>query len=194
MATFFSKFKFKYWSWELDAIKIVPSLLIVLSFLPVLPYEKKDGDLYVLGRKGSVENFYELGFNKLDTRAELKEGEIFYEFNKLYKIPFPEPMKHREYLIEKGVSKALARCISFRDFLLSNYFFDAHEYNLGFNYKPSPVPAIWLARILFIEYLSSSHYLDDYPESLNKFSKICNLYENMGPPRGYLEGNFSYKE
>ena len=68
MKNFFSKFKFLIWSWEFDILKIFPYLFLFISFLPILPYEKKEGKLIsVLGKEASVENFYELGIKNLDS-------------------------------------------------------------------------------------------------------------------------------
>ena len=48
-----NRFRFKWWSWDVGVSRSALLLFVILSLLPVLPYEKKDGDLYVLGRKGS---------------------------------------------------------------------------------------------------------------------------------------------
>ena len=94
MKKFFSKFRFLIWSWEFDILKIFPYLFLFICFLPILPYEKKEGKLSsVLGKEASVENFYELGIKSLDSLFALyvtgkesyipKEGEAFYELYKL---------------------------------------------------------------------------------------------------------------
>ena len=55
----FSKFKFKWWSWEIDTVKLFPFIILVLAFLPILPYEKKDGQLIsVMGFEAKENNFY----------------------------------------------------------------------------------------------------------------------------------------
>ena len=59
MKKIFSKFKFKWWSWEIDAVKLFPFIVLVLAFLPILPYEKKDGQLIsVMGFEAKENNFY----------------------------------------------------------------------------------------------------------------------------------------
>ncbi len=60
-------------------------------------------------------------------------------------------------------------------------------------YPPSPVPIIWLTRIpvkYLLELISTTSIrYDDF----NKLIENCSKFENMGPPSGYLEGDFSYK-
>ena len=75
-------------------LKIFPYLFLFISFLPILPYEKKEGKLSsVLGKGASVENFYELGIKTLGSLMGFnigKEsyipmgGEAFYELYKFY--------------------------------------------------------------------------------------------------------------
>ena len=71
--SFFSKFNFKWWSWEIDAIKILNYFIIILAFLPILPYEKKDGKLIsVIGFEARENNFYIRlsDFSLIDTNSE----------------------------------------------------------------------------------------------------------------------------
>ena len=59
MKNILSKFKFKWWSWEIDTVKLFPFIVLVLAFLPILPYEKKDGQLIsVMGFEAKENNFY----------------------------------------------------------------------------------------------------------------------------------------
>ncbi len=111
MPSFFSKFKFKWWSWELDAVKIVPAIIILLAFLPVLPYEKKDGKLVsVLGIEASVNNFYLVGWGVFDQSIDEEqsmdddaieennddfEGGSLDELAKLLEEPIPDVPKHK---------------------------------------------------------------------------------------------------
>ena len=65
MIKLFSKFKFKWWSWEIDTLKLLPFACLVLAFLPILPYEKKDGKIIsFLGTEASNSNFYDLFLTK----------------------------------------------------------------------------------------------------------------------------------
>ena len=84
--SFFSKFKFKWWSWEIDAIKILNYFIIILAFLPILPYEKKDGKLIsVMGFEARENNFYIRlsDFSLIDTNSEKR---IEYEAQKTNKV------------------------------------------------------------------------------------------------------------
>ena len=59
MKKILNKFKFKWWSWEIDTVKLFPFIILVLAFLPILPYEKKDGQLIsVMGFEARENNFY----------------------------------------------------------------------------------------------------------------------------------------
>ena len=194
MRSNFPKFKLKWWSWELDAVKILPAILIILAFLPVLPHEKKNGKLNsVIGFEASVNNFYFVGFENFSENHELKLEDPLYDISKLLEKPIPNITKHKKYLIKQGASEELAKCIIIRDLFLNNYFIDNEMKILLNQYPPSPVPVIWVTRIIF-KYLldlisTTSIRYDDF----NKLIENCSKFKNMGPPSGYLEGDFSYK-
>ena len=197
--SFFSKFKFKFWSWELDAVKVVPAILIVLAFLPVLPYEKKNGKLIsVLGLEASVNNFYEIGWRKVfATEAEGEEilkGEAFYELAKLSEIAIPNTRKHKEYLMKKGIPIEKASCIIMRDFFLYNYFMDNDAKVILNKYPPSPVPAVWMIRIPFKYLLELISTTSIRFEDFNTLVDKCSKFKTIGPPPGYLEDDFSYEK
>ena len=197
--SFFSKFKFKWWSWELDAVKIVPAILMLLAFLPVLPHEKKDGKLIsVLGVEASVNNFYEIGWRKVfATEAEGEEilkGEAFYELDKLYEIAITNTRKHKEYLMKKGIPIEKASCIIMRDFFLYNYFMDNDAKVILNKYPPSPVPAVWMIRIPFKYLLELISTTSIRFEDFNTLVDKCSKFKNMAPPTGYLEDDFSYEK
>ena len=83
MKKLFSKFKFKWWSWEIDTLKLLPLFVLVLAFLPILTYEKKDGKLTsVLGFEASNNNFYNLSLDK--ELSQIAEYNINYESEKNY--------------------------------------------------------------------------------------------------------------
>ena len=202
MRSFFSKFKFKWWSWELDAVKLLPALLIVLAFLPVLPYEKKDGELVsVLGFDASAKNFYFVGWKIFsdeyqgEDEDEWKEGGgSLYPLVSLWGKQQPEIQKQKEYLLNQGATEQLATCIVIRDTLLSNYFFEAENRTLLNKYPPSPVPAIWLARSIIKNGLDLLIYTDIKSGTFAKLRDKCSEFKNMAPPKGYLEGDFSYEK
>ena len=194
MRYIFSKLKFKWWSWELDSIKIVHAILIILAFLPVLSHEKKNGKLNsVIGFEASVNNFYLIGFENLSENHEIKPEDPFYDFSKLLETPIPNTIKHKEYLINQGASEELAKCIITRDSFLNNYFIDNEMKILLNKYPPSPVPVIWVTRIIFKYWLDLISTTSIRYDDFNKLIENCSKFENMGPPSGYLEGDFSYK-
>ena len=78
MKKFFKKFKFRWFSWEIDSVKLFPFLILFLAFLPILPYEKKDGKLVsVLGLQANVNNFYDLGIKSIE-EGGTKEGDALF--------------------------------------------------------------------------------------------------------------------
>ena len=201
MRSFISKFKFKWWSWELDAVKMLPAFLIVLAFLPVLPYEKKDGKLVsVLGFDASTKNFYFVGWKILSDEYEgededewKKGGGSLYDVVSSFGKPVPNIKKQKEYLLNLGASEKLADCITIRDSFLYSYFFEADTRTLLNKYPPSPVPAIWLARLHVKYILDSLIYPDINYKTFAKLREKCSVFEVV-PPKGYLEGDFSYEK
>ena len=190
--SFFSKFK--WWRGEIDAIKIVPAILIFLAFLPVLPHEKKNGKLNsVIGFEASVNNFYFIGFDNFFENHEIKPEDSLYDLTKLVETPIPNTTKHKEYLINQGASEELAKCIIIRDLFLNNYFIDNEMKILLNKYPPSPVPVIWITRIIFKYLLDLISTTSIRYDNFNKLIENCSKFENMGPPTGYLEGDFSFQ-
>ena len=83
MKKFLKKFKFKWFSWEIDSVKLFPFLILFLAFLPILPHEKKGGKLFsVLGLEANVNNFYDLGIKSLE-EGGTKEGDYIHLKNYL---------------------------------------------------------------------------------------------------------------
>ena len=205
MASLFSKFKFKWWSWELDAVKIVPAIIILLSFLPVLPYEKKEGKLMsVLGFEASVENFYFIGLGMLVNEdqqedQDLKKGAPLDDLVNLVNLGEQQLRninitQFEESLINRGASKELAKCQVQRDFLLYNYFYDSEFRYLLNIYTPSPVPIVWMARSTIKTVLEMIAYPSIRFKDFEKLIDKCSNFEDMAPPKGYLEGDFTYKK
>ena len=200
MKNFLSKFTFLKWSWEFDILKIFPYLFLFISFLPILPYEKKEGKLStVLGKEASVENFYELGIKTLDSLMGFnigKEsyipmgGEAFYELYKFYEQPIPSVVGQRKFLQSKGYKKQLIDCIVMRDFSLYVFFSDSEVRYLLNNYPPSPVPTIWLVRLIIKEVMSQN--IDPYVrfKSLNNHIDKCSKYGDRFMPPGYLQDKY----
>ena len=193
MKKFFKKFKFRWFSWEIDSVKLFPFLILFLAFLPILPYEKKDGKLVsVLGLQANVNNFYDLGITSLE-EGGTKEGDALYSLEKLSDLDFPLN-KHNEYLLEKGYEKDLKNCILFRDLFVYNYHYQSEQIYILNSYVPSPVPVVWFSRLLIKQFLDEltlpPFRMRDLSVHLNK----CSKYGKMFTPKGYLEGDFNYEE
>ena len=183
MKIFLKKFQFKWWSWEIDTVKLFPFIILVLAFLPILPYEKKDGNLIsVTGISANTNNFYDLGLKALKT-GDIKEGDALYELFKMsdiYKYDFD---KYRKYLIEKGYSSDEATCLVTKDAIFSDFFIEKEMYNIVSKYLPSPVPMIWIARLIILnqfQYYDTSQ--DDFHE---RFYKNCKKFSGVFPPSDF---------
>ena len=174
-----------------------------ISFLPILPYEKKEGKLSsVLGKKASVENFYELGFKSLDSLFGLyitgkegyipKEGEAFYELYKLGEQPIPSTSGQRKFLQNNGYEKQLIDCIVMRDFFLYIYFSDSEIRYLLDNYPTSPVPVVWLVRLIIKEVMSQNIYPYARFKNTNTLIDKCSKYGDRFMPPGYLQDKYDY--
>ena len=199
MNKLFLKFKFKWWSWEFDILKIFQYLFLFISFLPILPYEKKEGKLIsVLGKEALVENFYELGIKSLDSPIGFntgkesyipKEGEAFY---KLYKFiqKHPIPVGQRQFLQSKGYEKQLINCLVLRDMFLYIYFLDSETRYLLDNYPTSPVPTIWLVRLIIKEVISQNIYSSVRFKDLNIMLDKCSKYGDKFMQPGYLQDKY----
>ena len=195
MKKLFSRFKFNTRGRALNFLKIFPFFIFILGFLPILPYETKDGKLYsVLGNEASVNNFYALGIKALNENYVTKKGDPFYELIKLSEITFPS--SQRDYLLKKGYEKELAGCIAIRDMIIFNYFVDSETSWLFQTYYPTPVPFIWILRMIFKEiYLNDSLFLPPWRwENTEKFMKKCSKYGDKFPPNGYINGNLNYEK
>ena len=199
MKNFFSKFTFLIWSWEFDILKIFPYLFLFISFLPILPYEKQEGKLSsVLGKEASVENFYELGIKNLDSiigsyktgkKSYIpKEGQAFYELYKLSEQPLP--VGKRKFLQSKGYEKQLIDCLELRDMFLFSYFFDSETRYLLDNYPTSPVPTIWLVRLIIKEVISQNIYPYARFKHINIMIEKCSKYGDRFMQPGYLQDKY----
>ena len=193
MKKFLNKFQFKWCSWEIDTVKLFPFFLLVLAFLPILPYEKKDGKLVsVLGLQANVNNFYDLGIKSLEG-GETKEGDALYSLEKLSDLDFPLN-KHREYLLEKEYEKDLMNCILFRDLFVYNFHYQSEQSYILNSYVPSPVPVVWFSRLLIKQFLDDLTLPPFRMEYLTTHLNKCSKYGKMFTPKGYLEGNFKQEE
>ncbi|MDA9704161.1 hypothetical protein N9U76_01835 [Prochlorococcus sp. AH-736-L19] len=207
MKKIFKKFKFKWFSWEIDAIKILNYFIIILAFLPILPYEKKDEKLIsVMGFEARENNFYILGdFTIVDTFSDEK---LKYEAQKTNKVEennssileeigeylekngLVNKEKYKNYLDSKNYSEELKTCLILRNMLMSEIVVDSKIRKTFHDYVPSPVPAIWVLRIFihyFLDYLTT-FYLTS--ETLERGAKKCSEFEYLWPSEKYLDITF----
>ena len=199
MRSFFSKFKFKWWSWEIDAVKILPALLIVSVFLPVLPYEKKDGKLVsVLGFEArnnniylDVKDFY-ISEKELEKMSEEKKQKILSEsliaqIGELYSQQELDFEKYKQNIDSLDIKDDLKGCILVRDLLMSSWLLDSEARRLLRLYVPSPVPSVWIARALVSQvlvYISTPSY---EPGVLVRSSNKCKNFKNIWPSAAIFE-------
>ena len=203
--SFFSKFKFKWWSWEIDAIKILNYFIIFLAFLPILPHEKKDGQLIsVMGFEARENNFYIRlsDFSIIDTNYEkrlekdpqkttkLQENNlsILAEIGEyLEKNGIVNNEKYENYLNSKNYSEELKTCLILRNMIMSEIVTDSKIRKILHDYVPSPVPAIWVLRIFFhyiLDYLSTPYITSTM---LERGQKKCNEFDYLWPSEKYLD-------
>ena len=175
MRKFLSKFKFKWWSWEIDTLKLLPFAFLVLAFLPILPYEKKDGKLIsFLGTEAANSNFYDLFLTKTSSFiAQIKDYDGDYA---------------KKYYLNKGFSDNKASCLVVRDLIINQANFE-NKMNNSLNKDTfSPVPVIWLTRLIGRDFVSGN--LAKIEISEGNFIKNCG--EEILPP-GFFNNEFNYQ-
>ena len=178
MKIFLKKFQFKWWSWEIDTVKLIPFLIFLLAFLPILPYEKKDGKLFsFLNTEASNNNFYDLFLN-----------ETFYLINQYIDKDFDYA---KEYYLNKGFSDKKASCLVVRDIVISQSVFD-NKLNNSLNKDTfSPVPIIWLTRLITREFVSGN--IKKMEINYDNLKKNCDEeFRELILPPGYLKNEFNY--
>ena len=206
--SFFSKFKFKWWSWEIDLVKLLNYLFIILAFFPVLPHKKRDGKLVsVMGFEARENNFYirlsDFSITELNSEKRLKEeiqnpnkrkennvsilAEIvqYLEENKNINNE-----KYKNYLKSKNYSEELKTCLILRNMLINEMITDSKIRKIFHDYVPSPVPVIWILRIFIhyiLDYLSTPYYTS---EMIIKGAKGCSEFDYLWPPEKYLDLTF----
>ena len=205
MKKFFKKFQFKWWSWEIDTVKLIPFIILVLAFLPILPYEKKDGQLIsVMGFEARENNFYLRlsDFRMLDTsekesntsntdqiKNKPDSGNVMALISS-YLDKNGDIDEYKKYLETTNYSENLKQCLILRNMLMSNLVIDSEIQNLFYLYIPSPVPAIWFSRFIIVqilELIATPYYTT---EMLQKGSKKCSEFEHLWPSEKYLDLTF----
>ena len=205
MKKFLKKFQFKWWSWEIDTVKLLPFIILILAFLPILPYEKKDGQLIsVMGFEAKENNFYLRlsDFRMLDTsekesntsntdqiKNKPDSGNVMALISS-YLDKNGDIDEYKKYLETTNYSENLKQCLILRNMLMSNLVIDSEIQNLFYLYIPSPVPAIWFSRFIIVqilELITEPYYTT---EMLKKGSKKCGEFEHLWPSEKYLDLTF----
>ena len=193
-----NRFRFKWWSWDVDISRSALLLFVILSLLPVLPYEREDGELTVLGMTASVDNFYDLGIKAFSSQVDyknvtFKKGSIGYELMKIEKLPFPNFSGYEKHLRSKGASEDLAKCIIRRDLMFVVGTQQIEVSKILSEYPLSPVPAVWMYRSIQSNILSYLFQPSTQPwrSVFEKVSKKCEPFKYMGPSTDLIE-KFNY--
>ena len=180
---------------------IVAAILFALPFLPIIPYLRTNDAIYLFGViEGSTDNFYEIPLGILEKEpsyespSKFDEGRALFDLGKLANdYDLHNPTKHKKYLIKEGMSEEIASCISMRDFLFIDYFFQIENAIIKMKWKPSPVPIVWFIRSSLLSWVLDAVSIpaSDF-EFYEKLSKKCSKYENIFPPKGILKEDFSF--
>ena len=73
-----------------------------------------------------------------------------------------------------------------------SYFFDSETRYLLDNYPTSPVPIIWLVRLIIKEVLSQNIYPYARFKNINIMIDNCSNYGDRFMPPGYLQDKYDY--
>ena len=206
------KFKFKSWREKLDIVKILPYFVIILAFLPILPHKKKDGKLVsVLGFEAIENNFYlrpqdfksfSIGEDKKDildqesveSKSKRKDDKYEGAFSKIASYLENNGIEkiegYKNYLETTNYSKELKQCLILRNTLMSSLVLDQEVKRLLNLYIPTPVPAIWLFRLILIQIIENIVGQYATYEVLEKGLKQCGQFENLWPSEKYLDLTF----
>ena len=179
MKKLFLKFKLKWWSWEIDIFKLIPAAFLVIIFLPILPYEKKDGKLFsFLGSEVSNNNFYDLFLTKTNSLVAQDN-----DFDSDYA---------KKYYLNKGFSDKKASCLIVRDIVISQANFENKFYDSLKKDTFSPVPVIWLTRLITRDFYISNVAKMEF--SYDAFIKSCGEeFSRLIIPPGILNNEFNYQ-
>ena len=119
-----------------------------------------------------------------------KKGEAFYELYKFSEQPIPSTSGQRKFLQSKGYEKQLINCLVLRDMFLYVYFLDSETRYLLDNYPTSPVPTIWLVRLIIKEVISQNIYPSVRFKDLNIMLDKCSKYGDKFMQPGYLQDKY----
>lgn len=134
-----------YKGWAIDIPDIVVISLVSILFMPILPTERIKGEtgFRVFGNKGVIENQYSTIIDIWND--DLGHPDLIY-LRKAFEHRLVNPKETIKKLVDKGLKKPEASCISWL-FFSSNVFSDQLTLRQEFEaLAPSQVPAIWLIR------------------------------------------------
>ena len=193
----------------------MPYFVIFLAFLSILPHKKKDGKLVsVLGFEAIENNFYlrpqdfksfSIGDDKKDildqesveSKSKRKDDKYEGAFSKIASYLENNGIEkiegYKNYLETTNYSKELKQCLILRNTLMSSLVLDQEVKRLLNLYIPTPVPAIWLFRLILIQIIENIVGQYATYEVLEKGLKQCGQFENLWPSEKYLDLTFEDK-
>lgn len=134
-----------YKGWAIDIPDIVVISLVSILFMPILPTERIKGQkgFKIFSNKGAIENQYSPLIDILNDDLSHPD---FVNLRKALELRLVDPKKTIEKLVDKGLKKPEATCISWQ-FFSSNILNDQRTLKQELDaLAPSQVPAIWLIR------------------------------------------------
>ena len=163
-------------------------IFLIIGFLPVVPFENKEGKLYVGGFESNNKNFY--SFKYLANLAVDKDNNSFEptdKFNKEFNT-FIDQKKYSSYLKNKKLEDEIAKCIVKRDIFLVALSSQVNSTRELIKLSASPVPFIWIARLITNYFLIETY--PEFPstnELIKKLSKNCDDSRFITAPNNLLD-------
>ena len=164
-------------------------IFLIIGFLPVIPFENKDGKLYVGGFESNNKNFYSFKyFGNLAVDAANNSFEPTAKFNEEFST-FIDSKKYSAYLKNKKLEDKIAKCIVKRDVFLVGLSSQVNTTRELIKLSPSPVPFIWIARLIINYYLIeiSSPQWPPTNQLIKKLSKNCDDSRFITAPKNLLD-------
>ena len=164
-------------------------IFLIIGFLPVVPFENKDGKLYVGGFESNNKNFY--SFKYLENLAQDKVNDSFEpteKFNKEFSTII-DSKKYSSYLKNKNLEDEIAKCIVKRDLFLVSLSTQVNTNRELIKLSASPVPFIWIARLITNYFLIEISY-PEFPatnELIKNLSKNCDDSRFITAPKNLLD-------
>ena len=164
-------------------------IFLIIGFLPVLPFENKEGKLYVGGFESNNKNFY--SFKYLENLVVDKVNNSFKptdKFNKEFSTII-DSKKYSSYLKNKKLEDDIAKCIVKRDSFLVALSTQVNTTRELIKLSPSPVPFIWIARLITNYFLIEINN-PEFPttnELIKKLSKNCDDSRFITAPKNLLD-------